>query len=333
MPFKPFNYGDTIAQAQGINNLRSRNALMKQELDPDSMQNQLRAAQIRKLQAQAANPGGGDPTSEMKNYKFYQSLGDKGKAQFDHMLRGQNLRKIAGVWHIVPPDGEPVPLSTRAKELEFSFLSSQSDKLGTQSAEAGEMGLPDIQFDSSGGSLGGYTPPSKADIARQVETAQVVGQAEGEKLTQGEQNKQELREADAVNAMTIIDELLATRPDDGGIYASYAYGKANTVMAENLKPQEWIDAEVKRDQLVSMLQLENVAKLKGTGPITEPEQQVLRQAMTVLQNPRISIKVVETELKRVRAMFATWKRQAAQAQGKGRGDETYEQRRARILGQ
>ena len=100
-----------------------------------------------------------------------------------------------------------------------------------------------------------------------------------------------------------------------------------------MKPQEWIDAEAKRNQLVSMMQLENVAKLKGTGPITEPEQKVLRQAMTVLENELISPELVERELKRVRIMFAKWDREAKAMQGKEPQGETYEQRKARILAQ
>ena len=46
MPYQPFSMGNALAQAEGIVGQRNRNALAQQQLDPRSLPNQLRQAQL-----------------------------------------------------------------------------------------------------------------------------------------------------------------------------------------------------------------------------------------------------------------------------------------------
>lgn len=344
-PLNVLNYGQTIGQAQNIVNAKSRNALLQQELGPNSMNaldRQYRQAQIDDLNNPAV---GGDPTSNMRDILFLRKMEEEGRPEAELELMRDAISKrwygnIAGVPGAAQ-GGVFDPMSNIEDEAAADYYTKYRAEQGKLQAQKGlVVNPPQVTFDQGlgGGNLPQPSPVSTADVKAAEETAVGEAKAEVERKSPKEIKKQSMREGDAVNAMTLIDDMLAPRKDDPKkIYATYAYGRANEIISPLAKPQEWIDAEAKRNQLVSMMQLENVAKLKGTGPITEPEQKVLRQAMTVLENNLISPELVERELKRVRIMFAKWKREARAMQGKDdskdEGVETYEQRRARILGQ
>lgn len=66
------------------------------------------------------------------------------------------------------------------------------------------------------------------------------------------------------------------------------YGRGESLLPSQLRSQEGQDLLAQRDQFVAILRLAEVGQLKGTGPITENEQQMLGQAATVLLIPDIS---------------------------------------------
>ena len=336
-----FDYGNVL---RNVNEMHNRNALTQNRLDPNSLDNRYRQAQIDRYRYETDNPGAAvDPTSPMRNYDKLQQLIANGAspeqiATFKNFVRAQQIRNVGGVDTIIGAGGaDNTPLSTLENELDAaSRLSGTKGFSGQAGEQAARAGLPDPYAPVSQTELTlppVQAPPTEASLAGEKAKETEQAKLDVEESSRKEIKKQSMREADAINAKTLIDDMLAPRGDGKGIYATYAYGRGNVITPDVLKPQEWIDAEAKRNQLVSMMQLENVAKLKGTGPITEPEQKVLRQAMTVLENPLISPELVEKELKRVRIMFAKWDREAKAMQGKEPQGETYEQRKARILAQ
>lgn len=316
---QPFSLGQVLGQGENILNARHAR-------DPNNLRNQLLAAQIGSEQAKASSPFGGyDPTAQMKNDIYRNQLINQGAspediARFDNWVARQQVIDVNQVPTVVQ-GLTTTPLSNLDSELSaagrMSGTQAFTKQTGTQAARGGAADpYAPVTADEINLSVNQASVPSEAELAASKTKAQEKAKTEAERESPDFQNKQAIREADATNARAIVKEMLTPRKDGGGIYATYAYGRANVMAPELMKKQEWIDAEAKRDQLVSMLQLENVSKLKGTGPITEPEQQVLRQAMTVLQNPLISPKLVERELRRVNAMFAKWERDAKAAQGK-----------------
>ena len=146
----------------------------------------------------------------------------------------------------------------------------------------------------------------QAIIEGMKKTAAITAENTARQNTPAAQKADGLRRSDAQSVISDIDSLLAIRPDGKGKVLSYAYGKSNVLAPDMVKPQEWIDNEAVRDRIVANLQLENVQKLKGTGPITENEQKILKQAASALSNPLISPALAEKELRRVKAMINRW---------------------------
>ena len=188
------------------------------------------------------------------------------------------------------------------------------------------------------------TPEYKAD----VKAAETEAVAEAQRMSPENIAKTQNAIAEAQGVLDDIEIMLTPRTDvKGKLNLSYAYGRSNVLIPDAAKPAEWIDAEARRDRIASNLQLANVSKLKGTGPITENEQKILARAASALTNPLISDKLAEAELKRVRDMFARWAKESAAllpaepapvvapAQTGTRPmmtDQDYEAERRRILG-
>ena len=171
------------------------------------------------------------------------------------------------------------------------------------------------------------TPEHKGDVVRaQEEAKQEVSRNDPQT-----QKAEGIRQTDAKSVVADIDSLLAPRRDGKGKVLSYAYGKENVLAPDMVKPQEWIDNEAVRDRIIANLQLENVQKLKGTGPITENEQKILKQAASALANPMISPGLAEKELRRVQAMIRKWSL-GEKPKTPGFTNEDYEAMRREVLG-
>ena len=145
------------------------------------------------------------------------------------------------------------------------------------------------------------TPDAKAAVV----TAQETAKQEVESSSPEAMAARKTRYQDNMAIIATIDSMLG-KDEDGELILDYAYGRANVITPNILKPTNWVNAEAKRDQIVSALQLENVKKLKGTGPITENEQKTLRQAATILSNELIDVDLAKQEMERVRSMFEGW---------------------------
>lgn len=300
MAFSPFDYGNAIAKAEQIKGQRLKNAIAQRDLELGTAG----ANMVGKY-----NPGDYTPDSWAQAYNPQTRSVDANKLV--RYTPEKTLIKVdAGdKWEFRHPYTQQL-IGTVPKAL----APKDQPKNVEDIAAAGARGKLNEELK--------LKPP----VARATSKAGALGKAEGEQEADLKSSKSigsnEIRASDSASVIDEIDWLLSSR-DDGKRNLSYAYGRSNVVVPDTGKPKEWIDAEASRDRIISNLQLENVQKLKGTGPITENEQKILRAAATVLANPLISDQKAEKELRRVRTMFAKWKADADKAAGQGkslRGD-------------
>lgn len=115
-------------------------------------------------------------------------------------------------------------------------------------------------------------PELQADIARAK--AEVKAAVEKQVSQQGQLGK-------LSDAQSIYDRM---RDSDLEII----YGRGEKWYPEFLRSQRGIDLMADRDQLIGMLQLGARGELKGQGPITDSEQKILSNAVTVLGNANVS---------------------------------------------
>lgn len=115
-------------------------------------------------------------------------------------------------------------------------------------------------------------PQLQADITRARE--EVKAQVEKQISQQGQLGKL----ADAENVYNRM------RDSDLDII----YGQGEKWYPEFLRSQKGIDLIADRDQLIGMLQLGARGELKGQGPITDSEQKILSNAVSVLGSANIS---------------------------------------------
>lgn len=81
------------------------------------------------------------------------------------------------------------------------------------------------------------------------------------------------------------------------------YGRGEAWVPEYLRSQKGIDLIARRNQIVGMLKLGARGELKGQGQITEGEQGILGQAITVLENPNISPELASKALDEARSVL------------------------------
>ena len=113
----PLNLGNVLAQAEGIKGARLRNQMLQRDFE------------------QPLGSVSMEDTAQIKNYTFYQKLSPGNKGTFDHIIRGQNIKKIGNVWNIVTPDNQLIPLGSLANELESAGSMAdikERGKLGAQ---------------------------------------------------------------------------------------------------------------------------------------------------------------------------------------------------------
>lgn len=102
---------------------------------------------------------------------------------------------------------------------------------------------------------------------------------------------------ESTGAINLIDSLLSNDRFSAG------FGKIVTATPDLLKPQEALDVRAQVDQIVGLISLEARQKLKGSGQISDREQQTLQESATTLRSPLISDSVARAELRKVKAIF------------------------------
>jgi hypothetical protein len=116
--------------------------------------------------------------------------------------------------------------------------------------------------------------------------------------------------AGAPGQIATLDEALAqaqkisTMP---GLDASYGTVAGRTPSIK----QATVDFEAQRTRMVDLLSLAARGQLKGQGPVSNFEQEMLRNAQTILSNPRISPEQARAEIRRIELWLAE-KRSAQQ---------------------
>lgn len=264
------------ARTQNLNNLVTMRGL-QQSMDPNSLQNQLAKAQIMEAQRKAANP----------NQQLWQPqlFENPETGALSYQLPSGDPRTGGGAWSPMSNPQGMVPvretpeqkrnrdmlIKLQQQQAEFENRLKYEPKLKSLETTAGEQAKQDVERSSP-----------EAVAARKA------------------------RYNDNMNMIFTVDDLQTPLPGEDTPLFTKAYGRSNVLIPDVSKPTGWVDAEAKRDQLIASLQLENVKKLKGTGPITENEQIILRRAATVLGNPLVSESMVNDELERVQGLFIGW---------------------------
>ena len=240
--FQPFNYGQVIGQAENI-------LASQQRRDPNSMQNQLLAAKIRESEAAAANPGGSLGMSPISGKDF---TGESIKAAIENndpgllVPRPYTPKTVDTKTHRIFYDIDPTTrqVTDLHREPIQNFDAARYAALGQASASQGGLPSnytsPDLSITGGQGvDLGGdnlpqtmQPVPSEAEQAGLKTTAQEQAKLDVEKTSPASIKKQQMREADAVNAKVLIDDMLAPRKDDKNkIYATYAYAPASNTFS------------------------------------------------------------------------------------------------------
>ena len=131
---------------------------------------------------------------------------------------------------------------------------------------------------------------AKLDLGLEYEKESALVKNEVNKMIS--QQGQATKLADVDNALSILI------PGDDTDVLDKIYGRGEAFYPDALRSQEGLDALAARDQLVSMLQLGARGELKGQGPITEGEQNILSRAATMLGNPSISPTLAKRQVER-----------------------------------
>jgi hypothetical protein len=162
----------------------------------------------------------------------------------------------------------------------------------------------------------------KPSISGAVTTAQEDARRQAEETKNASNSTKMLRETESS-----FESLAASDLD-------LIYGRGESVMPDLLRTQAGIDLIAQRDQYLANLRLAQVGKLAGTGPITESEQAILKQAATVLNNPDISPELAQRALIESRQiiMNAVKRNSGGPAQSRGVNSNAPTSRNADPLG-
>ena len=283
-----YDLGNVLLNAERIKDMRAAR-------DPGSLDNRIKQQQLNALLSQSqgpaieygrVNPGDFTPQS----LAAYEEAGG-GPANFG-LLQPYNapqVTNIAGVPYLVNRSG--------GGNIE---LSSLEDELAAQRAASAAKARGTLE--------------TELELEPQIAAEKIRSEAEATAALPENIEKQQIAEDEARMVIQDIDFLLSPR-EGGGAFMNYAYGR-KSLAPDFVKPAEWVDAEAMRDRIIANLQLQQVGKLKGTGPITENEQLILKQAASILGNPLISHEIAQREMRRVRDIFKRSADRAAKKQGK-----------------
>jgi len=173
MPYQPFSMGNALAQAEGIVGQRNRNALAQQQLDPNSTANQLRRAQIEKLQREAQNSSGSTTYGKKVEY----AMDADGKT-----LRGFAIGDDGSAKELRLPPGMTWADTYSAKDM-GSFMALFGRRTGYQGGPSTDTPSPDMsdipsatlpeqpQAQGLGGVMKTIPPEKTVEHAGAIETA------------------------------------------------------------------------------------------------------------------------------------------------------------------
>lgn len=182
----------------------------------------------------------------------------------------------------------------------FNSLSPADQQRFLAMKRSGQMfdigGVPNV-LTAGGSAVPLATPETVAANKGQQAAATAAGTAAGEA-----QAAAPGKIASINDALTIV-EGIRTDPAVKDAYG-VVQGRVPTVR------QATQNFEARRDQAVEAISLAERGELKGTGPITDFEQKMLRSAKTILQNKLIGPELAQSEIERVYQWLAA-KRAAA----------------------
>lgn len=332
MPTQPFNLGNALMQAENILALRDRR-------DPNSLQNQLL---MRKLQ------GGIDPTADIQNYEYFSQLTPEQQRMFLQAKRAQQIRQIGGFDQIVNPDQTLTPLSDLETEADAAArlrgAGAYSAERGKMAAQAG-MADPTAPVDPSELNLGVQSAasiPSAAELAGKRVTAEEEARAGVKQKTIQRENDKTWRTYDVAMRNVMI-----------------AMDKAFTAPGMGILPPATAAQQIAEGSLATIRPLLKAAfRSAGEGTFTDRDQALL-DAMLPTRNDlpetrRVKIgminQIMAAKLGQSDAVPDWYEEMLRSAPdqvdsdwfdhflgdrqtGGANDSETYEQRKARILGQ
>ena len=209
----------------------------------------------------------------------------------------QTLDQVKGVAMLLNPDmAEEYRKTTGEKPKIGTYnprdYTPESFKQFSTSADPGDL----VRYTEKVVDIGGvphrlvpgtensYTPiKTTAEVAKskgEIAKATSTGTAEGTAQVAAEAGQK--TQAAKLDDATLVYQSLA----DADL--SKIYGRGESFYPEFARSQEGIDLIAQKDQLLGMLKLGARGELKGQGPITEGEQKILGDAVTVLSNQNIS---------------------------------------------
>jgi NADH dehydrogenase/NADH:ubiquinone oxidoreductase subunit G len=176
-------------------------------------------------------------------------------------------------------------------------LQNMMNQMGSQqkSAQSQAQLERDKQLAEYKAQLKQQYPPPESEFDKYLKTIQAEkGKAELAKKQQEIQQQQQAAKEQGYNTQAAAKRLeeLVQHPGFENIYGSFE-GVMPTVK------QESVNAEAIRQNVTDILTLAARGQLKGQGQITEGETRMLRDAQSILSNPRIDEKTAMQEAGRV----------------------------------
>lgn len=201
------------------------------------------------------------------------------------------LYKLAAATGVAQPKSNTVDAPSNVREYEyFQTLSPKQQetymkvKRNSQLLNLGDRVRVQEPAGRVTDHMKGIPPQNTPQHAGNVVSAQEQAKQEAEETKNASNSSKMLRETES------SFEALAAADLD------LIYGRGESLLPDVLRSQSGIDLVAQRDQYLANLRLAQVGKLAGTGPITESEQAILKQAATVLNNPDISPELAKSAL-------------------------------------
>ena len=296
-----FDYGNVL---RNVNEMQNRNALTQNRLDPNSIDNRLRAAQIEKLEREAANPGGGGRVSPVsfkdataESLAEYQRSGDASVLERHYTPYKPwtaDTKTHREFWDIDVNTREPMLIKSIPIE---NFNAARDSELGKASASEG--GFPSYAGENmsvtagqapddivGGGNMPAMKPvPSKAgiegEVAREKAKQTKIGAREGE-LVAG-RTKADVMMAEAFGKNDMISGQLANaRRLAGPLTVGWAGSKLS-----DLAGSEANDLRLELQSIRSNAGLDTIRDMKAAGgtvgQVTEAEWPKLESKYAALE--------------------------------------------------
>lgn len=318
MPYQPVDYGNALLKAEQINALRVQN-------DPNSLKNQLLQAKIldltnpgSSLEYGKVNPGSFTPSSLSK---FEAAGGGPENFGLLENYAAPQIIDLGGVPHRVSRSGTgelqitKIPLSTLEAEMGGQGAKAYAGEAGKQFAQSGRANP--------------YAPVQPGDINLNVGQAQLAppsaGSLAASKTTATEQAKADVKEK-------------VQKKANSKAYATFEIGLSNleqsmkntlTAPGMDLIPAVTANQQIAEGAKATMAPiLKQLFRAAGEGIFTDKDQALL---MEMLPTRNDHPEAVNAKLNNINVIVRS-KLQMDMGEPSTTG-ESYEQRKARILGQ